>query len=147
MEYAPHIIALLVLGTGVYLALSTRHSVPKLKLKSFRRSKLFTPQVQPRKRPQTTEPDPEITRRIQETRDAAQAKYLDNIATEAQTTRNKDDRNYRNYRGWRGGRHHELEPTPEYKDVPKAPDCTSCNDTKFIIRGYDGRKIRCPSCR
>ena len=31
--------------------------------------------------------------------------------------------------------------------APKVPDCKSCSDTKFIIRGYDGRKIRCPRCR
>ena len=102
---------------------------------------------QANQRPQTREPDPELTKRIQETRDADQAQYLANIATQAETARNRADRNYRQYRAWRGDRHHGIQSTNNDKPAPKAPDCTSCRDTKSIIRGYDGRKIRCPRCR
>ena len=147
MEFIPHIIAILLLAAGLYLALSTRRRMPRPRLQRFWKTRPKSQPPQANQRPQTREPDPELTKRIQETRDAAQAQHLANIATEAETARNRADRNYRNYRGWCGGRHHGIEPGEQDKPTSKEPDCTSCKDTKFIIRGYDGRKIRCPSCR
>ena len=147
MEFIPHIIAILLLAAGLYLALSTRRRMPRPRLQRFWKTRPKSQPPQANQRPQTREPDPELTKRIQETRDAAQAQYLANIATQAETARNRADRNYRQYRAWRGDRHHGIQSTNNDKPAPKAPDCTSCRDTKSIIRGYDGRKIRCPRCR
>ena len=135
MEFTPHIIAVLLLVTGLYLALLTRRRKPRPGLQRFWKTRPRSKPPRANQRPQVREPDPELTKRIQETKD------------EAETARDRADRNYRQYRAWRGDRHHGIRPPGEKKPAPKAPDCTNCRDTKFIIRGYDGRTIRCPICR
>ena len=59
-------------------------------------------------------------------------------------------RNYDRYRSWRGGQHHEIGPKSQgssHSVRTSGTACSLCNSTGSIIRGHDGRKIRCPGCR
>ena len=53
--------------------------------------------------------------------------------------------NFDRYLAWRGGRHHGSNTRPN-TPTEQTFKCKTCQDTKKIIRGHDGRRIRCPTC-
>ena len=58
---------------------------------------------------------------------------------------NNNEGKYQRYLFWRSGQRHQTEQGKPERPKPKI--CPTCNDTRLIIRGYDGRRITCPSCR
>ena len=57
-----------------------------------------------------------------------------------------DSANLAIYKAWRSDRYYNVDGNNEPPNR-STRSCSLCNDSKSIIRGHDGKKISCPSCR